>query len=58
MIAFARAYNAQAQGDVSTAARYAELALNRTPEAHEVLHAQAAVLLGLTTWASGDLEAA
>ncbi len=58
MIPFARAYTAQTRGDLAAAARYAALALNRTPESHTILRAQTSALLGLITWASGDLEAA
>jgi LuxR family maltose regulon positive regulatory protein len=57
-IALARAYNAQAQGDVSGTVKYAELALKLTPEEDHLGRAQATVLLGFTYWASGDLEAA
>ncbi len=55
-IALAHAYNAQAQGDVSGTAKYAELALKLTPEEDHLGRAQAAVTLGLTYWASGDLQ--
>ena len=58
MIAFARAYSAQAHGDSAAAARHAQDVLARSPEAHGVLRAQAAVLLGLSSWASGELEMA
>ena len=58
MIANVRANNAQAQGDVSGAVKYAELALKLTPEEDHLGRAQATVALGFTYWASGDLEAA
>ncbi len=58
MIAFARAYSAQTRGDISATVKYAELALNQTPDEHHVLRAQSAVLLGVATWSSGDLDAA
>ena len=58
MIAFARAYHAQARGDVAAAVGYARLALEQAPESHAVLRAQAAVLLGVSAWASGEMEAA
>jgi LuxR family maltose regulon positive regulatory protein len=57
-IALVRAYNAEAQGDVSATARYAELALKLTPEEDLLGRAQATVSLGFTYWVSGDLEAA
>ena len=57
-IALIRAYNAQAQGDVSSTMKYAELALKLTPEEDHLKRAQAALSLGFTYWASGDLEAA
>ena len=57
-IAIARANNAQYQGDVSATVKYAELALKLTHEEDLLERAQAAVLLGFTYWASGDLEAA
>jgi len=57
-IALARAYNAEAQGDVSGTVKYAELALILTPEEDHLGRAQATVSLGFTHWASGDLEVA
>ncbi len=57
-IALARANNAQALGDVPGTVKYAELALNLTPEEDLIEHAQATVTLGFTYWAGGDLEAA
>lgn len=58
MIAFARAYSAQARGERAAAARYAQAALAQSPATHVVLRAQAQVLLGLTSWANGELETA
>jgi len=57
-IAIARAYCAQALGDVSAAVKYASQILNLVPEGHDIRHIQATSLLGLTYWATGNLEAA
>ncbi len=57
-IAIARAYRAQALGDVPGAVTYARRALDLTPETNHLKRGQATALLGLTYWASGDLEAA
>jgi LuxR family maltose regulon positive regulatory protein len=57
-IAIARAYHAQALGDVTGTVTYARRALDLTPEANHLSRGQATALLGLTYWASGDLEAA
>jgi len=57
-IAIARAYHAQALGDVPGAVTYARRALDLTPETNLLKRGQATALLGLTYWASGDLEAA
>jgi LuxR family maltose regulon positive regulatory protein len=57
-IAIARAYHAQALGDVPGTVTYAQRALDLTPEAYHLRRGQATALLGLTYWASGDLEAA
>jgi LuxR family transcriptional regulator, maltose regulon positive regulatory protein len=58
MIAMARAYNAQVQGDLAAAVKYAELALQLIPEDDFFRRAQATITLEITHWASGDLEAA
>jgi LuxR family maltose regulon positive regulatory protein len=58
MIAMARAYNAQVQGNLSTTVKYAELALQLIPEDDVYRRAQATVMLNFTHWASGNLEAA
>jgi LuxR family maltose regulon positive regulatory protein len=58
MIALARAYNAQLQGDASNTMKYAELARKLTPEEDHFKRAQATVILEFTHWASGNLEAA
>ncbi len=57
-IAIARAYRAQALGDVPGAVTYARRALDLTPETNHLKRGQATALLGLAYWASGDLEAA
>ncbi|MBC8507046.1 MAG: AAA family ATPase [Anaerolineales bacterium] len=56
-IATARAYQSQAFGDIASTINYARLALELTPEEDQLRHSQATALLGLTYWASGDLEA-
>ena len=58
MIAMARAYNAQVQGNLSAAVKYAELALQLIPEGDLFRRAQATITLEVTHWASGDLESA
>ncbi len=58
MIALARAYNAQVQGDLSATVSYAELALRLIPEADIFRRAQAAVMLNFTHWVNGNLAAA
>jgi LuxR family transcriptional regulator, maltose regulon positive regulatory protein len=57
-IAVARAYLAQALGDVSGTVKYARRALDLLPEADHTRRQQATGLLGLACWASGDLAAA
>ena len=58
MIALARAYNAQVQGDLAATVKYAELALQLIPEDDFVRRAQATIILEVTHWASGNLESA
>ncbi len=58
MIALARAYNAQVQGDLAATVKYAELALQIIPEDDFVRRAQAIITLEVTHWASGNLESA
>jgi len=58
MIAVARAYNAQVQGDPATTVKYAELALQLIPEDDFVRRAMAISTLEVTNWASGNLESA
>ncbi|MBE3037311.1 MAG: helix-turn-helix transcriptional regulator, partial [Chloroflexi bacterium] len=57
-IAVARAYHALALGDVEGTVTYARRALDLLPEEDHVRRQQATGLLGITCWASGDLEAA
>ena len=56
-IAVGRAYIAQALGNIPDTVRYASRVLELT-EADPFRHSQASMLLGMTYWASGDLEAA
>ena len=57
-IAVGRAYIAQAFGNIPDTVRYASRVLELVPEADHLRHGQASMLLGITYWASGDLEAA
>ena len=57
-IAVGRAYIAQALGNIPDTVRYASRVLELVPEADHFRHSQASMLLGMTHWASGDLEAA
>lgn len=56
-IALIRGDNAQNIGDLAETLRYTELALQLAPEEDMYLHAHAAITLGFTQWATGDLEA-
>ena len=58
MIAMARSYNAQVQGNLSDTVKYAELALQLIPEEDFFRRAQATIMLEFTHWASGNLESA
>jgi LuxR family maltose regulon positive regulatory protein len=58
MIALARAYRAQAFGDVATTLELGRQALDRFPESDHVWRAGAGVLLALGHWTSGDLATA
>ncbi len=58
LIAMARAYNAQVQGELSATVKYAELALQLVPEGDLFRRAQATITLEVTHWTRGDLEAA
>ncbi len=57
-IANARAYHAQALGDVPAAVKYARQALDLLPESDHFERGIRAAILGLAYWANGDLEAA
>ena len=57
-IAVGHAYIAQALGNISDTVRYASRVLELVPEADHFRHSQASMILGMTYWASGDLEAA
>jgi LuxR family maltose regulon positive regulatory protein len=58
MIALARAYNTQAQGNLASTVKYAELALQLLPENDFYRRAEAISVLDVTHWASGNLELA
>ncbi|MCC6189152.1 MAG: AAA family ATPase [Anaerolineales bacterium] len=51
-----RASNAQNQGDLAETLRYTELAMQLIPQDDFGLRASAAITLGFTHWATGDLE--
>lgn len=57
-IATAYAYHAQALGNVPDTIRYTQQVLSLLPETDLLRRGQAQTLLGLSYWASGDLEAA
>jgi LuxR family maltose regulon positive regulatory protein len=57
-IAFAHSSHAQVQGDIGGTVKYAELALELSPEEDHYSHAMAAVTLGTAYWARGDLDGA
>ncbi len=56
-IALVRAGNAQIEGDLSETVRYAELSLQIIPENELLIRSQAAITLGFTQWAVGNVEA-
>jgi LuxR family transcriptional regulator, maltose regulon positive regulatory protein len=56
-IAIGRAYIAQSLGNIPDTVRYASRVLELT-EADPFRHSQASMMLGMTHWASGDLQAA
>jgi LuxR family maltose regulon positive regulatory protein len=58
MIALARSSLAQFQGDIEGVVKYAELALELSPEEDHISHAMAAVTLGTAYWDRGDLDGA
>jgi LuxR family maltose regulon positive regulatory protein len=57
-LAAARAYHAQALGDVPGTVKYARRALDLSSEGDHLQRRQAAALLGIAYWVSGDLESA
>ncbi|CAG0946097.1 partial HTH-type transcriptional regulator MalT, partial [Anaerolineae bacterium] len=57
-IAIGRAYIAQALGNIPDTVRYANQTLDLAPEGDNFRRAQASMMLGMTHWASGGLEAA
>ncbi|MEM7343372.1 MAG: LuxR C-terminal-related transcriptional regulator [Chloroflexota bacterium] len=58
MIAVVRAYQAGALRDVSKTIAYAQQALSLLPETDYLYRGSAAVLLALSQWSQGDLDAA
>ncbi len=56
-IALIRAGNAQILGDLAETVKYAELSIQLIPEDDSYLRASAAITLGFTQWATGNLEA-
>ena len=56
-IAFARAYNAQAQNRFSDVVKFAELALDLAPRDDDFMSVQVSTLLMGTYWVNGDMEA-
>ena len=57
-IAAARTYHALVFGDVPNTVKYAKQALENLPENDYIRRGTPAALLGLASWASGDLETA
>jgi LuxR family maltose regulon positive regulatory protein len=57
-ISVVRAYNALAVGDVPGTLEHAQRVLDLLPEGDHLRREQATALLGMTYWASGDLDAA
>jgi LuxR family maltose regulon positive regulatory protein len=57
-IALARSNHAQVQGDFGGAVKYAELALELSPEEDSYSHAMATTTLGMAHWSRGDLDGA
>ncbi|MEW6400949.1 MAG: LuxR C-terminal-related transcriptional regulator, partial [Chloroflexota bacterium] len=56
-IALIRAGNAQILGDLAETVRYADLSIQLIPKDEIYLRASAAITLGFTHWATGNLEA-
>jgi LuxR family maltose regulon positive regulatory protein len=57
-IAIGRAYHAQALGDAPGTVKYAQRALELLSDGDPLRRGQGSALLGLASWASGDLETA
>ena len=57
-IALAHSTHTQVQGDIEGTVKYAELALELSPEEDSYSHAMAAVTLGTAYWERGDLDGA
>jgi LuxR family transcriptional regulator, maltose regulon positive regulatory protein len=57
-VAVGRAYIAQALGNIPDTVRYANQVLELMPEGEHFRREQASMLLGMSYWASGNLEAA
>src|SRR3989304_2853736 len=58
LLATARAYHAQAIGDISGTIKYTQRVLDLSPEGDSRWHGAASSLLGLAQYASGNLDAA
>jgi len=58
VLAAARAYHAQATGDISGTIKYTQHVLDLSPEGDSRWHGAASSLLGLAQYASGNLDAA
>ena len=58
LLAAARAYHAQAIGDISGTIKYTQRVLDLSPEGDSRWHGAASSLLGLAQYASGNLDAA
>jgi LuxR family maltose regulon positive regulatory protein len=56
-IALIRAGNAQIEGNLPETVRYAELSIQLIPEKELLIRSQAAITLGFTQWAVGNVEA-
>jgi LuxR family transcriptional regulator, maltose regulon positive regulatory protein len=56
-IALIRANNAQIQGNLAETVKYAEFSIPLIPDDDVFLRAEAAITLGFTHWATGNLEA-
>ncbi len=57
-LAAARTYQAQALGDIPATIKYGQRAIKLYPEEEHVRRGAPAALLGITYWASGDLDSA